>query len=85
MVYTQIATVNNGEVLLRLPFELNLHQVEIIVKPIEDKIVMKLENADDRKKRLRELLLSAPVLTDDELSEYKNVRKEFDKWQTKKF
>ena len=62
----KIEEVKSGSVTIDLPADFNAKKVEIIVLPIED--------SENGRQSLQDLLLEAPTLTEDELQEYQKVR-----------
>jgi hypothetical protein len=73
----QIQTVKSGAVTVTLPPEFDAKQVEIIILPIDD--------VQASAQHLRDLLLAAPTLTDDELQAYGNVREWMNQWNVNDF
>ncbi len=70
----KIGKVKSGTIKVDLPDEYNEKTVEIVISKID---------ASDT--NLTELLLSAPIITDDELNEYNQVRELMNTWTVKKF
>ena len=72
----QIQAVKFGVVTIALPAAFQAKRVEIIVLPIDD-----LDNEIQQPHQaLQSVLLAAPTLTDDELSEYENVQEWMNQW-----
>lgn len=68
----KIEDVKSGSVTIDLPTDFHAQKVEIIVLPIED--------SDNGRQSLQDLLLEAPTLTEDELQEYQKVRNWMSQW-----
>lgn len=73
----QIQRVRSGQVTIQLPADFEAHQVEIIILPLDEK--------NDGAQNLRDLLLTAPTLTDGELDTYSQVRGWMSQWNVNAF
>lgn len=73
----KIEDVKSGSIKIDLPADFHAKRVEITIQPIDE-----LENG---RQLLQDLLLEAPTLTDEELQEYNSVRNWMSKWSVKEF
>lgn len=72
-----IEDVKSSSITINLPADFNAKKVEITIKPIDQ--------TEDSKPLLKDLLLEAPTLTDEEAQEYKDVRNWMNKWSVEEF
>lgn len=73
----KIAEVMSGSVKIDLPSDFQARKVEITIRAIEE--------PENGKETLKDLLIAAPTLTDDELQKYNDVRESMSKWQVQEF
>lgn len=73
----KIQKVTSGSAVIEIPPELDTKYVEIIVVPIED--------TSSSNQNLREILLAAPTLTEDEVEEYQRIRNWMSIWNVNGF
>jgi len=62
----KIEDVKSGSIKIDLPADFQGKRVEIIILPIDE--------SENGRQNLQDLLLEAPTLTEDELQEYKSIR-----------
>ena len=72
-----IENVGPGPLIIDIPTDFYSHTVEVTVRLIKD--------VTKRQSTLQELLLDAPTLTDDELTQYQETREWMDQWQINEF
>lgn len=77
----EIHDVKSGKVTIKLPQNFDAKRVEIIVLPVDDSD----GNSEDASQGLRDLLLTAPVLSEEEADEYVKVREWMNEWRVKDF
>ncbi|NIR86849.1 MAG: hypothetical protein GWN67_08650 [Phycisphaerae bacterium] len=73
----KIEDVKSGSIKIDLPADFHAKRVEIIILPIDE--------SENGRQLLQDLLLQAPTLTDEELQEYNSVRDWMSKWSIKEF
>ena len=76
-VIRKIADVKSGAVKIDLPSHFKAKKVKIIVRPIDE--------SENGRESLQDLLLKAPTITDDELKRYEDVRNAMKKWLVREF
>ncbi len=73
----KIEDVKSGSIKIDLPADFQAKRVEIIILPIDE--------SENGRQDLKDLLLEAPTLTEDELKEYKSIRDWMSKWNVSEF
>ncbi len=73
----KIEDVKSGSIKIDLPVDFSAKRVEIIILPVDE-----FENG---RQSLQDLLLEAPNITNDELQDYNNIRDWMRKWNVKEF
>lgn len=73
----RVQDVIDGSVTIHLPTHFTASRVEVIVLPIE--------TTEDEPDRLQQLLLSAPVMSEDELQGFFHVREWMNQWTVNEF
>ena len=73
----RVQDVIDGAVTVQLPTHFTARRVEVIVLPIE--------TVEDEPIILQELLLTAPVASEEELQEFTHVREWMNKWTVHEF
>ncbi|MBI9039219.1 MAG: hypothetical protein JEY97_13880 [Bacteroidales bacterium] len=78
----KVVEVNKNQVNLRLSVNFDSKYVEIIVLPFYEKYVDEQNNdASKEFTDFQSLLLSAPVMTDDEYNYFLQKKQNFNKWK----
>lgn len=73
----RVQNVIDGAVTVQLPTHFTAKRVEVIVLPIE--------TTEDEPVSLQDLLLTAPVASEDELQEFLHVREWMNEWTVHEF
>ncbi|NJN82677.1 MAG: hypothetical protein HC802_10665 [Caldilineaceae bacterium] len=73
----RVQDVIDGAVTVQLPADFTARRVEVIVLPVE--------TVEDEPTRLQELLLTAPVISEDELQGFRHVREWMNEWTVHEF
>lgn len=73
----QIYQTDTDTITVKLPAEFKKKTVEIILLVVDDK--------ENQRARLRELLLHAPVISAADVKRYRDARKWMNKWSIKTF
>ena len=69
--------VNSNQIRINLPNDFHAKKVEIIILPVEESL--------DEGQELQDLLLDAPILTNDELKKYGIIRDWISQWNVDEF
>jgi len=72
-----IENVGQGPLIIDVPVDFYSHTVEVTIRLINDMA--------KKQPSLQDLLLEAPILTDDALAEYHNTRDWMNQWQINEF
>lgn len=73
----KIEDVKSSTITIDLPADFQAKRVEIIISPIDE--------SENERQSLQDLLLEAPILTDHELHEYSNIKDWMSKWNAVEF
>ena len=80
--YREVVQINNNQISLTLPINFNFKYVEVIILPYNKTYANKEKNKKtDNLTDFQNLLLSAPVMTDEEHSYYLEKKQNFNQWK----
>jgi hypothetical protein len=72
----EVKKVEGGQIIINVPQGFTSEEVEIIILPVENR-----RNEIERKKRLRNLLLSGPTLNNEDMKEIEDLKAWYKEWK----
>jgi len=72
----EVKKVEGGQIIINVPQGFTSEEVEIIILPVENR-----RNEIERKKRLRNLLLSGPTLNNEDMKEIEDLKTWYKEWK----